>query len=102
MQKGKTVVVFAGLRIKDEFCQEFAQRAKSVVDNTRKEQGCIKYDLLRDVYSPDTFFFFEEHKDEAAFAAHRSMPYMDEFRKYRAGVVAEYLGVATLDRVGMR
>ena len=60
MQKGKSVVVFAGLRIKDEFCQEFARRAKSVVDNTRKEQGCIKYDLLRDVYSPDTFFFFEE------------------------------------------
>lgn len=102
MGKEKSVVVFAGLRVKGEFCESFAQKSRQVVENTRKEIGCVRYDLLRDVYSPDTFYFIEEYVDDAAFAAHRQMPYMDEFRKYRAGVVAEYLGVETLERVGVR
>ena len=102
MENNKTVIVLAGLRVKQPFCEEFIERARAVVDSTRKEPGCLRYDLVRDAFAPDAFYFIEEYADDAAFAAHRAMPYMDPFRQYRASVVAEYLGVSTLRRESTR
>lgn len=102
MKKTDSVVVYAGLRVKPEFCEEFIARAGEVVKQTRREKGCVEYTLTRDVARPDTFFFFEEYADADAFAAHREMPYMNPFREFRAKVVAEYLGVSTFVRTGDR
>ena len=102
MKNNNYVIVLASLKIKKEFCDDFIEKAKIVVEATRKEAGCVRYELIRDVFAPDVFRFIEEYVDDDAFALHRTMPYMTPFREYREKVVAEYMGVETLKRVDCR
>lgn len=92
----KTVVVWAGLKIKDGFADKFKQVVEPVVKASRAESGCIKYDFLQDIYQPNIFYFFEEYCDDLAFQKHRDMPYMHDFRPKREECVEEYLGVRVM------
>ncbi len=102
MEKNKSVTVLAGLKIKPEFCQEFLERAKEVVKQTRQESGCVRYDLVRDTFDDTIFYFIEEYVDDDAFQTHRAMPYMPPFRDFRAKVVSAYYGVSTFERIDQR
>lgn len=57
MTTAKPVIVHAGLRVKDGTADEFIKLAASVVEETRKEPGCVKYELLQDVFDRQTFYF---------------------------------------------
>jgi quinol monooxygenase YgiN len=43
---------------------------ESFVDPTRKEDGCLRYDLFQDISDPLKFTFIEEWTSEAALDAH--------------------------------
>ncbi len=43
---------------------------KVLVDDTRKEPGCIRYDLFRDTQDPDIFVFVEEWETRALWDDH--------------------------------
>ena len=92
----KSVIIQAGLRVNDGSADEFIKLATPVVDSTRKEPGCIKYELLQDVYDKCTFYFYEEYADENAYQTHRTMPYMTDFRPKREKLLDKYLGVRIL------
>jgi quinol monooxygenase YgiN len=53
---------------------ESVEHVKSVllaaVDPTRREHGCIVYDLMQNIAEPTDFTFYEEWTDEAALDAH--------------------------------
>jgi len=95
-ETNKTVIVWAGLRVKDGFVETFKQAAASVIASTRKEPKCIRYDLLQDTEDANSFFFFEEYSDEDGYAAHRATPYLAEFRKRREQMLDKYLGLRVL------
>lgn len=94
--ENEKVIVVAGLVIKQGMETEFIKCAKTVVDLTRKEEGCICYEFFADVFEKNKFMFYEEYVNADAFAAHRQMPYMDAFRAERAKMVEKYLGVSEL------
>lgn len=102
MSNSDTVIVWAGLRVKDGLADDFIKASQSVINSTRSESGCLKYDLVRDSSDPCVFYFFEEYVDDSAFQKHRSMPYMDEFRKVRAGFLDKFLGVRIMKEVSRR
>lgn len=95
----KTIIVWAGLRVKPEAAEEFKKRALEVVEKTRLEEKCLRYDLLQDATNPATFYFFEEYTDDEGYAAHRAMSYMPPFRDFRGTVIEEYLGIRVLDEI---
>ena len=74
MSNSQTTVVWAGLVIKDGFIEKFKEAVEPVVKASREEVGCLKYDFLQDVYNPNTFYFFEEYKDETAFQSSFGCP----------------------------
>lgn len=98
----ETVIVWAGLKIKPESVEIFERRAAEVIEQTRREPKCLRYDLLRDTSDPTVFYFFEEYDDDDAYQAHRAMPYMPVFRDFRATVVDKYLGIRILRETGAR
>ena len=69
-----------------------------LIEPTRAEPGCIKYELLQSVEDPSEFTFVEAFVSDAAFAIHASAPYIvalqprlapltarpSEVRRYRA------------------
>ena len=45
-----------------------------LLEPTRREQGCLRYDLMQSRTDPEAFVFIEEWEDEAALQSHLSEP----------------------------
>lgn len=97
--ENKTIVVWAGLRVKDGCDEAFKKEAAIVIAATRNEKGCMRYDLLQDTEDKCSFFFFEEYVDASAYASHRAQDYMTAFRKKREELLDKYLGLRTFGDV---
>jgi quinol monooxygenase YgiN len=63
-----------------------------MVEATRAEDGCIAYSFAFDLADDHMIRIFEVFQDEAALAAHRASPHMDEWR-----AAAPMLGVGDRD-----
>lgn len=74
----KTVI--ARLSIKKEAVSEFVQFAQKIVDETRKEAGCITYVLYKNTFGQEAeFVFYEEYKDQPALDFHNKSEYLKKF-----------------------
>ena len=56
------------------FADSDADRAAGLLrelrDTTRKEAGCVRFDVARSIQTPNVFALFEEYVDESALDAH--------------------------------
>lgn len=59
----------------------------SLVEPTRKEQGCIQYDLHRDLEDPAQFLFYEIWASRESWDAHMVTPHLESLK----AVVGDYL-----------
>jgi quinol monooxygenase YgiN len=59
---------------------------RAMVVSTRKEPGCLRYDLYTSVTAPGgtVFCLIEKYADDAAVGAHRETPH---YKDYRAKIV---------------
>ncbi len=48
---------------------------------SRKEPGCVMYQVHRHKTDPRRFFIYEQYKDDAALEAHRASPHFLQFAK---------------------
>lgn len=55
----------------------------------RAEEGCLRYDLLRDSENPDLLMFNEAWRDRAALDAHLATPHMRAYHEKSAPLIAE-------------
>lgn len=72
----KTIIV--QLCIKDDVNQ-FLQLAKQMIKDTNNEDGCISYNLYRDVTTSNSFIFYEVFKNEEAFELHNQSSHFKTF-----------------------
>lgn len=89
-QKSKVVVVARAI-VKEGQEVAFADVAKVLVEATRKEPGCIFYNLYQSPMDPKSFIFYEEYKDDAAFASHGSSEHFKAFAGAIPDMLAEEL-----------
>lgn len=59
--------------------EEFLKWLKGLPEPTRKEPGCIRYELNQEVENPAAFTFAEKFVNRAAFESHVNMPYAKRF-----------------------
>ena len=55
----------------------------------RKEEGCLRYELLRAPDNPDLLMFNETWRDRKALEAHLSTPHMLRYREETAPLIEE-------------
>lgn len=67
---------------------EAVQIAIRMVEETRKEEGCLAYTFHSPVDDPNTFFVYEEWASAEALQGHMSSEHMKEFQKQMPGVLA--------------
>lgn len=64
----------------------FLELVKELVEKTRKEEGCISYELFQDLKSDNVFTFIEEWTSEEALKKHMNSEHFKEivpkFGKY--------------------
>ncbi|MCQ4935168.1 MULTISPECIES: putative quinol monooxygenase [Anaerotignum] len=73
------IVLIAKSVVTEKNQAAFLQLAQKMVEETRKEQGCIFYDLVRDTNEADVFYFVEKYVDQAAVDAHTSSQYFKTY-----------------------
>ncbi len=69
------IVVIATIRARKGSETEMLGALRKLVPETRKEKGCIQYDLHISVEDPASFAFYERWLDKAALDAHLQSPH---------------------------
>lgn len=74
------IYVIATLRVKPGKLPQLLEAAKLVMAGTRKEEGCIFYDLNQSVSDPDQLTFIERWTSRDALAKHFEAAHMVPWR----------------------
>jgi quinol monooxygenase YgiN len=72
--------IIARFFIKSESITDFKVFANEIIAETRKEEGCISYNLFQNINDNSEFVFVEEYRDEDAMKIHSGSAYLSEFR----------------------
>jgi quinol monooxygenase YgiN len=70
------VVLVAVFEARPETWGELRGRLEDLVEVSRAEPGCLRYDLHTDVGEPRRFVFVEEWADAEALAVHNKAPHL--------------------------
>jgi quinol monooxygenase YgiN len=67
--------------------------AREMMEETRKEQGCISYTFSADLDEPGRFRIFEEWEDDEALRAHFTSPHLARFQQAVGGLGVREMAV---------
>lgn len=65
-------VVFNIIRVKPEFLQTFVDNVYRHAENSSREPGCVRYEVMQDHSDAQVVCLYEVFRDEAAFNEHRT------------------------------
>ena len=60
-----------------------------MTEESRKEPGCLMYQVHRHKTEPRRFYIYEQYKDDAALEAHRSAPHFLQYARKELSKVAD-------------
>ena len=60
-----------------------------LTEESRKESGCLMYQVHRHKTEPRRFFIYEQYKDDAALEAHRAAPYFLQYARKALTKIAD-------------
>ena len=81
--------VVARIKAKSETVSEVRELLCSLVEPTRKESGCIIYELLQNTEDPTDFTFVEEWESHKALSSHLASDHLEAIGPKLEPVVAE-------------
>lgn len=71
-----TVRLIAEFVAKPERAEDLRELLVSLIETTRAEQGCVRYDLWRSQEQANVFAFVEEWESEADLQKHLAAPHL--------------------------
>lgn len=83
------IVITGKARIKPGHRETMLTVGAEQVRNSRAEPGCISYHFYEDALEPDSFFFYEEWRDQAAVDFHFRQPYCLAFIRTARDIAVE-------------
>jgi quinol monooxygenase YgiN len=84
-----TVRVIARIQAKPDKVAEVSRLLQSLVEPTRKEAGCITYELFQNLKDRGDFTFVEEWSSESALEAHAASAHIEAIGPKLAPVVVK-------------
>ena len=75
------IYVIATASVKREKRDDFKRGAAACIAATRKEEGCLLYDLHESITDPTRFVFVEQWTSREALGAHARTSHLKEWRK---------------------
>ena len=81
------VILVAKIKAKSDYIEEIKEGLSNLVGPTRKEEGCLQYDLHQDQNDPSTFIFLEEWESAAHLQAHSKAPHIAAFGAIAKGKI---------------
>eukprot|EP00746_Dinoflagellata_sp_MGD_P087078 gnl/MRDRNA2_/MRDRNA2_34561_c0_seq1.p1 gnl/MRDRNA2_/MRDRNA2_34561_c0~~gnl/MRDRNA2_/MRDRNA2_34561_c0_seq1.p1 ORF type:complete len:347 (-),score=89.45 gnl/MRDRNA2_/MRDRNA2_34561_c0_seq1:31-1071(-) len=71
--------------IKEDCVDEFVQVMTADASGSRREPGCLRFDLLRDKENTNKFITYEVFKSQEAIDAHRELPHVKAWGAFQYG-----------------
>jgi quinol monooxygenase YgiN len=88
MTPDKSLRVIARARAKAEHVAQVRDILTALVEPTRREAGCLSYELLQNSDDPTDFVYVEKWASAAAERTHFSTPHVSDALKRLAGLLA--------------
>jgi quinol monooxygenase YgiN len=82
------ILIVGTVRVPAEAFDSAREAMATMVAETRKEDGCIRYAFAQDVVDPGVMHVSEAWRDRDALTAHANSAHMAEWRKAIGGVGA--------------
>lgn len=73
------LAVLAKVMVKNGQVERFSKWLEGDAEGSLREEGCLRFDVLRDEKQPNVFWIYEVYRDHAAYAAHQEAPYFKAF-----------------------
>ena len=70
------------------------------IEPTRKEEGCVQYDLHVSTDNPGHFIFFENWTSREMLARHSESEHIRAFRPLKEALLAQPTRIITANRIG--
>lgn len=93
-------IVLVRAEAKPECLDAFVELATYNAAESRKEPGCVRFDVLRSAAEPTSFVFYEVYHNEEALKAHQQTAHYARWKAEHAALLArprvseKYLSVA--------
>lgn len=87
------ITVLAQIKAKPGQEENLKQLAIGLLAPTRKEAGCISYDLHVDIANKASFMFYENWKSKFVLDEHIRTPHLQNFKAKATDLLAEPLNV---------
>ena len=95
-------MVIGRVRCGHEKRDELVALCKEMQDNSRKEDGCLRYGFFAAIEDPLSFVAVEEWADREALDRHFAQPHLQEFTRGLAEAVSERPEVAIHEIAGTK
>lgn len=93
------IYMFAKFQAKLDKKTELFERLKEMVTLTRKEPGCVFYDLHIDRESNDTFYFMECWNDQRALDFHMETSYVQAIVRDAPTLTVSGISISFMNRI---
>jgi len=90
-------MIIAKVYIKSGREDDFISAAKTMIENSNKEEGCLGYMLYQDPYEKTNFIFVESYKDQAAIDFHFGTDYFKGFGDLIGDMTSQATDIKILD-----
>lgn len=95
-----TINLTVVLKSKEEFTGKVKELLENLVENSRKESGCLQYDLHQNIENPDVFIFHEVWENKEIFDVHNSQQYITAFFEMAPNLLSEKPEVIFTNKLG--
>jgi quinol monooxygenase YgiN len=96
------VSVFASFRPREGRAPDLRSLLRWMVERTRAEPGCERYDLYEQTDAGGTLHLFERYRNQQALEAHRATDHYVEYRRQVEDLLEEPIRVIVMDPVDVR
>lgn len=82
-------VVCVTVHVKPEHREAFIAATRKNADNTLREPGNLRFDVIQQIDDPNRFLLYEVYHSDAGFADHQQTPHYRRWREVVADWMAE-------------
>jgi len=94
------LAVIAKIGVKEGKADELVQLLKEILPSVKNEEGTVYYTVNKDRANPNLVVVIEKYKDDAAFQAHSTTPYLAELFAKSQALVEGDMELMMMDEVG--
>ncbi len=88
--ESKKLTIVAKIVAKSEKLELVKQELTKLIEPTRKENGCINYDLHQDNENENVFLFFENWASRELWLEHMNTPHIATYKMTTDGAVEDF------------